>query len=641
MICITSYAAATYGCASGATLNPPMNRSFTEAADEFFAGGGLAKKENIVIVDPDDNNYLDITKIRARWLPEDARMCMLHGWTRQEMVELYKKSKVLVDSYLTGRERPVFESSLFGVVPIFATHANGLQLHDYPTPRAWQWTPFDYDRLNTLLNRTLSNHGMAFHELKGMREYVRSMEDVFTLRVWRYFQEILSRSPQWVHFHYAHLLDSFEHAGAKYDATLSTLWSEYIRFGAMAGYLQRPQAQHYREFVLLLPPSKIPIHVDLAAALFGTALRTGAAVIAEASSHSACFCPALSEAMRGPLWARYARVANALRDGAIADFNRLKSEFSEEAARPGFAPAPHQRAAVLIEFGYCPNTRLADKWLEKIAAHDGPPVHAPSAPPLQSGTATHAPTTIGPRPTTARAAPPTPSRRTRPICDRLCAGGRRSDVVLNTHSDLFIGDAYHACVSWKREGVKFTREVGQPRLATAGENEAVVRGLSKYIKQKQLDPLGSYVPLLLEARDQLIRTGRVMLQDPDAARKLLRTGSFAGLRDNVRAVGQYAAKASGKEAGDTLVAAFFGALQEFDYQLLQATRSKESLGPEARKKLDASIVALDECAGLLATVPADEMASAQRIVDAIREPEEPPAAVAVLDVGASPVMAQQ
>lgn len=186
--------------------------------------------------------------------------------------------------------------------------------------------------------------------------------------------------------------------------------------------------------------------------------------------------------------------------------------------------------------------------------------------------------------------------------------------------------------------VPLLAEVGQPRLATAGENEAVVRGLSKYIKQKQLDPLGSYVPLLLEARDQLIRTGRVMLQDPDAARKLLRTGSFAGLRDNVRAVGQYAAKASGKEAGDTLVAAFFGALQEFDYQLLQATRSKESLGPEARKKLDASIVALDE---LLATVPADEMASAQRIVDAIREPEEPPAAVAVLDVGASPVMAQQ
>ena len=46
--------------------------------------------------------------------------------------------------------------------------------------------------------------------------------------------------------------------------------------------------------------------------------------------------------------------------------------------------------------------------------------------------------------------------------------------------------------------------------AQAAENKAVVRGLAKYIKKKQLDPLVTYVPLLLEARDQLIRTGRVM-----------------------------------------------------------------------------------------------------------------------------------
>lgn len=50
-----------------------------------------------------------------------------------------------------------------------------------------------------------------------------------------------------------------------------------------------------------------------------------------------------------------------------------------------------------------------------------------------------------------------------------------------------------------------------PPAAAAG-NEAVVRGLDKYVKKKQLDPLDTYVPLLLEARDQLIRTGRVMCE---------------------------------------------------------------------------------------------------------------------------------
>eukprot|EP00887_Chlorella_sp_A99_P002531 scaffold6.g2531.t1 len=395
---------------------------------EGVEGGCRGGMENIVIVDPDDNNYLDITRIQ---LPPGASMYMLHGWTRQEMVELYKKSKVLVDSYLTGRERPVFESSLFGVVPIFATHANGLQLHDYPIPRAWQWAPFDYDRLNELIARALADHATAFHELSGMRDHVRAMVDVFTLRVWRYFQarrwwaggddvhvvvpalsddpdlvvgphEILSRSPQWVHSHYASVLDALKDAGALFDVTSSTLWSEHIRFGAMAGYVQRPQAQHFRQFVLLLPPGQVPIHADLAAALFGTALRTGAAVVAgptgvllvraadyypalaralpllpsrlsvddilaavegaglpverlptvykplpggrqyeascdvvllppaaDAARHSACFCPALLEAMRGPLWARYARVAAALREEAIADFNRLKAEFCQ------------------------------------------------------------------------------------------------------------------------------------------------------------------------------------------------------------------------------------------------------------------------------------------------------------------------
>jgi hypothetical protein len=35
------------------------------------------------------------------------------------------------------------------------------------------------------------------------------------------------------------------------------------------------------------------------------------------------------------------------------------------------------------------------------------------------------------------------------------------------------------------------------------------RGLSKYIKKKRLDPLDTYVPVVLEARDQLLEAGNV------------------------------------------------------------------------------------------------------------------------------------
>lgn len=66
------------------------------------------------------------------------------------------------------------------------------------------------------------------------------------------------------------------------------------------------------------------------------------------------------------------------------------------------------------------------------------------------------------------------------------------------------------------------------------------RGLSRYIKRKNLDPLETYVPLVLEARGQLDASGALLAKDKDAARSLLRSGAFSGLRDNIRALGEYA-----------------------------------------------------------------------------------------------------
>lgn len=53
-------------------------------------------------------------------------------------------------------------------------------------------------------------------------------------------------------------------------------------------------------------------------------------------------------------------------------------------------------------------------------------------------------------------------------------------------------------------------------------------------------PSCRYVPLVLEAQDQLVAVGRAMIDQTAAARELLRAGAFTGLRDNIRAVGEYA-----------------------------------------------------------------------------------------------------
>lgn len=121
--------------------------------------------------------------------------------------------------------------------------------------------------------------------------------------------------------------------------------------------------------------------------------------------------------------------------------------------------------------------------------------------------------------------------------------------------------------------------VRQPRadvLTTLRVLQGGGRGLNRYIKKKSLDPLDTYVPPVLQARQQLQKSGEIMGacdtctctagsiphprrkqcpfvdfydkhldtsdfvtlmcagKDAGSARSLLREGAFDGLRDNIR-----------------------------------------------------------------------------------------------------------
>lgn len=52
--------------------------------------------------------------------------------------------------------------------------------------------------------------------------------------------------------------------------------------------------------------------------------------------------------------------------------------------------------------------------------------------------------------------------------------------------------------------------LGSPKESSAAENAAVTSSLGRYVKRKKLDRIDSYVAPLLNAREQLIRIGRVM-----------------------------------------------------------------------------------------------------------------------------------
>lgn len=150
--------------------------------------------------------------------------------------------------------------------------------------------------------------------------------------------------------------------------------------------------------------------------------------------------------------------------------------------------------------------------------------------------------------------------------------------------------------------------LAEPSASPATSN----RGLARYIRKKRLDPLETYVPVVLSARSQLVSAGEVMATDAAAARALLRQGAFAGVRDNIRALGEYAGQAGQTAAVAQLVPGFFTALNEYDQVLLAATKADAKLDMDsAVTKYAAAVKTLDD---LLATVPTDILNKSQAIL---------------------------
>jgi hypothetical protein len=98
--------------------------------------------------------------------------------------------------------------------------------------------------------------------------------------------------------------------------------------------------------------------------------------------------------------------------------------------------------------------------------------------------------------------------------------------------------------------------------------QRAVQGVDKYVKKRKLDPLAAYIPAILVAQSQLLDVpSAAEVVSLDAARALLRQGAFNGLRDNVRAVSEYAARDIGTEAAKARATAFFKALENVDSAL--------------------------------------------------------------------------
>lgn len=156
---------------------------------------------------------------------------------------------------------------------------------------------------------------------------------------------------------------------------------------------------------------------------------------------------------------------------------------------------------------------------------------------------------------------------------------------------------------------------GLPGLAVEESNSGA-RGLSRYIKKKKLDPIDTYLPTVLQARKQLLKAGTVMKQNATDARTLLRKGSFSGLRDTVKALGEFATEAGmPQQKAGQLVNNFLSSLQKLDNTLISSLRSKTPVPDAADKEVEQAVQDLDR---LLATAPAQEIEKAQKLLDEVK-----------------------
>lgn len=108
---------------------------------------------------------------------------------------------------------------------------------------------------------------------------------------------------------------------------------------------------------------------------------------------------------------------------------------------------------------------------------------------------------------------------------------------------------------------------------------------------------------------------------PSEARQRMRSGSFSGLRDNIRALGQYASTPTdqggpglSEKDASALVSKFFQALEDFDLVLYNAVREAKAAEKKAGNDAD-KLAQLDPAAALDKKVASEKLQVAVEELD--------------------------
>ena len=133
--------------------------------NEEKRAGKAVKKEDHILMDPDAKSGVVVPTDKPTWTK-------LFKLNRTELINEFKRSKIIHDVYLNGLEHMPREAVLFDCIPVLTMSDNGYDAIDFPLEQEYLVDELDHDFSAHVLEGVLEDYESIVHTLQPFKEAV-------------------------------------------------------------------------------------------------------------------------------------------------------------------------------------------------------------------------------------------------------------------------------------------------------------------------------------------------------------------------------------------------------------------------------------------------------------------------------------
>ena len=165
-------------CSTSGVINTVMFPYHRKKSLQVTDKNRAKLKENIVIIDHDARSDFDINRLQAdiRKLGgvDDVQVLLHFGRAREEVPELYMKTKVSLDCRNPGLEYINLEAVLYDVLTLSCDSRATRNVFDFPVPSRYRFETSRYSLMVKKIHSLLVNYTDHVPEFRTFKRYARS-----------------------------------------------------------------------------------------------------------------------------------------------------------------------------------------------------------------------------------------------------------------------------------------------------------------------------------------------------------------------------------------------------------------------------------------------------------------------------------